>query len=120
MCKLDYPVLPPYESFYSSLSNCNVLEKEYSHYQAYLSEAHSQTRVLKIITITEPPKTGRQNNDSLLETWRDNNMSTFKYVLMWYNNLDTKTFVEAVEKLTELYRSKAVLTLLSMASVFLV
>ena len=99
--KLDYPELPPYESFYSSLSNCNVLEKEYSRYQTLLSEGHSQTKVLKIMTITEPPKTGRENYTSLLETWRDNNMSTFKDFLMWYNNLDVKPFVEAVEKVTE-------------------
>ena len=46
-------------------------------------------------------------------------MSTFKDFLMWYNNLDVKHFVEAVEKLTEFYRSR-VLTLLKMASVFLV
>ena len=39
--KLDYPELPPYESFYSSLSNCNVVEKEYSRYQTLLSEGHS-------------------------------------------------------------------------------
>ena len=33
--KLNYTSLPPYQSFYSQLANCNVLEREYSSLRSF-------------------------------------------------------------------------------------
>ena len=34
--KLDHTELPPYDAFFSSLKNCNVLEEEYSRYKTFI------------------------------------------------------------------------------------
>ena len=41
--------------------------------------------------------------DQCLRVWREYNMATFKDFLIWYNNLDVKPFVTAVERWQQLY-----------------
>ena len=104
--KLNYPHLPPYDSFYSSLQNGNILEEEFSQFQCLLSQGNSESKALEVMNISEKPKTGLENYQQLEQSWKDNNMSSFRDFLVWYNNLDVKPFIEALEKLTEFYRSK--------------
>lgn len=40
--------------------------------------------------------------------WREKNMRTFRDFLEWYNNLDVKPFVEAVEKMQTFYFEKGI------------
>ena len=56
--------------------------------------------------ISERPKTGQENYRELQNIWSSNNMQTFKDFLKFYNNLDVKPFVIALERLTAFYRSK--------------
>ena len=36
--QLDETTLPPYETFHSTIKNCNVLEKEYASFQKLLDQ----------------------------------------------------------------------------------
>ncbi|MCG7866661.1 MAG: hypothetical protein JAY74_09850, partial [Candidatus Thiodiazotropha taylori] len=40
--------------------------------------------------------------------WRDHQMQTFRDFLVWYNNLDVRPFVEAVEKFQHFYFQKSI------------
>ena len=40
--------------------------------------------------------------------WKENGMETQKDFLCWYNNLDVKPFLEAIEKQTAVYESKGI------------
>ena len=91
--KLKYPSIPPYESFYSSLKQCNVLEEEYIQYEKLENKDG-----------ISPPKTGVENYEELQRIWLENDMSTFEDFLMYYNNLDTEPFVIAVLKLLDFYK----------------
>lgn len=71
--KLDCPILPPHEAFFSSLTNSNITEEEYEYCR---------------------------------RVWTENNMQSFREFLSWYNNLDVKPFVEAVEKMLDFWRER--------------
>ena len=104
--KLEYPSLPPYDCFYSQLSQCNVLEKEYTQFQKLLSEGHSDANVLRMMKLSSQPKTGEENYEELQCMWREQGMETFQDFLKMYNNRDVKPFVIALERLTDFYHSK--------------
>ena len=70
--KLDHPVLPEYDAFYSSLKRCNTLNKEYLEYCKQLDAT------------TQPPATGEENYAKLQEIWRLRGMRTFKEYLIYY------------------------------------
>ena len=40
------------------------------------------------------------------QVWREHKMETCKDFLVWYNNLDVKPFLQAIEKQTEFYRER--------------
>ena len=44
-----------------------------------------------------------EKHKQLLQIWKDNNMSTFKDWLVYYNNLDVEPFVDALSKMHTLY-----------------
>ena len=92
--KLDYPCLPGIECFYSSVKKCNVLEEEYLAYE----NSKDKSKL-------SPPKTAEENYAMLQEEWRKHNMKTFRDFLIYYNNLDTYPFVQAVQKLLDFYHS---------------
>ena len=74
--KLDYPNLPPYEEFYSKLKGVNVLAIDGS---------------------------GAENYRMLQNVWQEQNMTSFRDFLRYYNNADVIGFVQAVKKMLEFY-----------------
>jgi G:T-mismatch repair DNA endonuclease (very short patch repair protein) len=42
------------------------------------------------------------------QAWSEKDMKTVKDLLVWYNNLDVKPFLEAVERQSEIYKSKGI------------
>ena len=99
--------LPPYDSFYSNLKSCNVLEEEYMTYIKNL-KYNTKSEVLKKMHIIDVPKTGIENYRDLENIWKEKNMSTFKDFLIYYNNLDTGPFIQAAERLIEFYHKEKV------------
>ena len=51
------------------------------------------------------PKTGQENYKMLQEEWEKHNMKTFQDFLIYYNNLDTYPFVQAVQKMIDFYHT---------------
>ena len=62
--KLDFPVLPPYEAFYSKLKGCNVLEEELLDW-----EKGNRTGT--------KPSSGAEKYNNLLKIWKEKNMTVF-------------------------------------------
>ena len=79
--KLNFPSLPEYNAFYSSLKGLNVLE-------------------------TDNNKSGIDQYNDLKQIWIDKGMKTFKDFLVYYNNLDVGPFVKAVERFQEFYTKR--------------
>ena len=93
--QLNETQLPPYEAFYSSLKNGNVLEAEYIAWE-------------KVGCVGEPPKNGREIYEELKRVWMEKDMSKFEDYLKYYNILDVKPFVEATSKLLDYFRQMQV------------
>ena len=90
--KLTHTSLPPYDAFYSKLKGHNTLEAEYN---AYKGDGPI-------------PMTGHEKYIQLHEIWRENNMTTFRDWVIYYNNLDVEPFVEALEKMRRFYMNKQI------------
>ena len=96
----DYEVLnetslPPYPStaWYSTIKGEDILHSEYRVW-----EKQGNTSLPK-------PKTGHEKYEIIKQTWQENNWTTIKDYLIYYNNLDTEPFVLAVEKMLSMYKA---------------
>ncbi|XP_069109836.1 LOW QUALITY PROTEIN: uncharacterized protein [Argopecten irradians] len=101
--KLDYPRLPPYESFFSELKQCNVLEEEFDAYNLLLDDGFSHADACKKMGIKQKPSSGREKYAELESIWARENMDTFRDYLAYYNNLDVEPFRDAVQRLLDYY-----------------
>ena len=88
--KLKFQNLPSYDSFYSKLKNCNVLNSEHEEWQ------HKGCKGIE-------PKNGHTKYQDLLTIWEEKGMSKFEHFLQHYANLDTGPFVQGAEKLQKYY-----------------
>ena len=85
--QLDETTLPPYETFYSTIKNCNVLEEEYSAFQKLLDQGKSEQEALHALRVPAKPKTGYKSYQWLQQLRSENQWSTFADFLKWYNDL---------------------------------
>ena len=80
--------LPPNDVFYSKFCSCNPLEAEYTDYDNLLkSRLITEEAVVKLNPLRSPP-TGIENYQYLQQLWKQEQMSSFKDFLRWYNNKD--------------------------------
>ena len=103
--QLDETTLPPYETFYSTIKGCNVLEEEYSAFQKLLDQGKSKQEALHALRLPAKPKTGPENYQWLQQLWSENQWSTFADFLKWYNNLDVTPMIQAIENTNEFYKN---------------
>ena len=107
--KLDHTELPPYDAFFSSLKNCNVLEEEYSRYKTFIEvDKFAENVALKKMNLKRKPLTGREIYRELCAIWRERGMRTMRDYLIYYNNLDVVPFCKAVTKMLEFYMSREI------------
>ena len=85
--KLDFPCLPPYQTFYSEQKQRNVLEVRDKKEDDDNDDQDHNDKVLCARRYRE-----------LQDIWRHRGMVTFHDFLEYYNNLDLGPFVQAVEK----------------------
>ena len=106
--QLDETTLPPYETFYSTIKNCNVLLLEHEHaaFQKLADQGTSEQEALQILRLPSKPKTGPENYQWLQQLWTENQWSTFADFLQWYNDLDVTPMIQAVENMNEFYKQK--------------
>ena len=93
--KLDYPCLPPYESFYSELKQRNVLEISHKNGDDDDDDDDENDAIDKEI--------GADRYHQLQDIWQEQHMTTFHDFLQYYNNLDVGPFVQAIEKMQKFY-----------------
>ena len=103
--KLDETILLPYETFYSTIKHCNVLE-EYISFLKLVDQGKSEQESLQILRLTSKLKTGPENCQWLHQLWTENQWSTFADFLKWYNDLDVTPMIQAIENMNEFYKQK--------------
>ena len=104
--QLDETTLPPYETFYSTIKNCHVLEEEHVSFQKLVDRGKSEQEALQILRLTFKPKTGLENYQWLQQLWTENQWSTFADFLKWYNDLDVTPMIQAIENMNKFYKQK--------------
>ena len=103
--QLDETTLPPYETFYSTIKGCNVLEEEHTEFQKLIDQGKSEQEALQILRLTSKPKTGPENYQWLQQLWTENQWSTFADFLKWYNDLDVTPMLQAIENMNDFYKN---------------
>ena len=86
--QLDETTLLPYETFYSIIKGCDVLEEQYVTFQNLLDQAKSGQEALQCLRLLGKSKTSPENYQWLQHLWTENHGSTFACFLKWYNDLD--------------------------------
>ena len=104
--KLQNQELPPYDAFYSKLRSCNPLETEYTDYVNLLKCGLSTEQSVIKLKLSKPPPTGIENYHYLQQIWKQEQISSFKDFLRWYNNKDVVPTLEAMQKKIAFYHDK--------------
>ena len=84
--KMQDTELPPYDSFYSKLGSCNALEAEYTDYVNLLKSGLTTEQAVVKLKLSKPPPTGIENYHYLQQIWKQEQTSSFKDFLRWYDN----------------------------------
>ena len=104
--KLQNPELPLYDAFYSKLRSCNSLEIEYTDYGNLLKSGLSTEQANIKLKLSMPPPIGIENYHYLQQIWKQEQMSSFRDFLQWYNKKDVVPKVEAMQKMIAFYHDK--------------
>ena len=67
-----------YDAFFSKLRNVSPLEKDYSDYQTLFNSGLKIEEALSKMKLSQPPPSGEENYQYLLDNWNHENMCTFK------------------------------------------
>ena len=103
---MQNPELPSYDAFYNKLRSCNPLETEYTHYGNLLKSGLTTEQAVIKLKLSKPPPTGIENYHYLQQIWKEEQMSSFKDFLRWYNNKDVVPTLEAMQKMIAFYHDK--------------
>ena len=96
----------PYVAFYSKVRSCNPLEAEYTDYINLLKSRLTTEEAVVKLEPSKPPATGIENYQYLQQIWKQEQMSSFKDFLRWYNKIDFVRILEAMQKLIAFYHDK--------------
>ena len=103
---MQYTELPSNDAFYSKLRTCNPLEAEYPDYVNLLKSGLTTEQAVVKLKLSKPPPTGVENYQYLQPMWKQEQMSSFKDFLRWYNNKDVVPTLEAMQKMIAFYHDK--------------
>ena len=104
--KMQNTELPPYDAFYNKLRSCNPLEAEYTDYVNLLKSGLTTEQAVVKLKHSKPPSTGTENYQYLQQICKQEQMSSFKDFLRWYNNKDVVPTLEAMQKMIVFYHDK--------------
>ena len=94
--QLDETTLPPYETFYSTITGCKILEEDCAAFQKPLDQGKSEQEALQSLRLPAKPKTGPENYHWLRQLWTEKQWSTFADFLKWYNDLDVTPMIHGI------------------------
>ena len=106
--KLNNKELPPYDSFFSKLSNTNPLEKYYIDFENLLTSGSSSEQSVCKLRLNKIPSTDDETYAYLRSIWVSEGMKSFKDLLMRYNNKDVVPTLEAMQKINDFYQQKGI------------
>ena len=104
--KMQNPELPQYDAFYSKLGSCNPLETEYTDYVKLSKSGFTTEQAVIKLKLSKPPPTGIEIYHYLQQIWKQQQMSSSKDFLRWYNNKDLVPTLEAMQKMIAFYHGK--------------
>ena len=98
--------LPPYDAFYSKLGGCNPLEAKDTDYVNLLKSGLTNEHAVVKLKLSVPPPTGIENYQYLQQIWKQEQMSSFKDFLRWYNKKHVVPPLEAMQKIIAFIHDK--------------
>ena len=104
--KMQNRELLPYDAFYSKLRSCNPFEAEHTDYVNLLKSGLTTKQAVVKLKLSKPPPTGIENYQHLQQIWKQEQMSSFKDFLRWYNNKDVVPTLEAMQIMIAFYHDK--------------
>ena len=104
--KMQNTELSAYDAFYSKLRRCSPLEAKYTDYVNLLKSGLTTEQAVVKLKLSRPPPIGIENYQYLQQIWKQEQMSSFKDFLRWYNNKDVVPVLEAMQKLIAFYHDK--------------
>ena len=84
------------------------MEKEFTDFTKLLNSGLSQQEAPKKLRLKEVPPSGVDNYNYLKVIWEEEQMSTFRDFVKWYNNKDVVPTPEAMQKMMEFYHNKGI------------
>ena len=105
---MQKPDIPPYDAFYSKLRSCNSLETENTDYVNQLKSGLTTEQAVIKLKLSKPPPTGNEIYHYLQQIWNQEQMSSFKDFLRWYNNKDFVPTFAAMQKMITFYHDKEI------------
>ena len=76
----------------------NALEAEYTDFVNLLKIGLTTEQAVVKLKLPKPPPTGIENYQYLQQIWKQEQMSSFKDFLRWYNKKDVVPNLEAMQK----------------------
>ena len=104
--KMQNTELPRYGAFCSKLRCFNPLEIEYMDYVNLLKTGLTTEQPVIKLKLSKPPPTGIDNYPYVQQILKQEQMSSFKDLLRWYNNNDVVPTLEARQKMIAFYHDK--------------
>ena len=98
--------LPPYDTFYSKLRSRNLLEADCTDYVNLLKSGLTTEQAVVKLKLSKPPTTVIENHQYLQQIWKQEQMTSFKDFLRWYNKKDVVPTLEAMQKWIAFYHDK--------------
>ena len=104
--KMQNTELPQYDAFYSKFRSCNPLEAEYTDYGNLVKSGLTTEQSVVKLKLSKPTPIGTEKYQYLQLLWKQEQMSSFKDFLRWYNNKDVVPTLEAMQKLISLFHDR--------------
>ena len=95
--------LPTYDAFNSKLRSCNTLEVEYKDFVHLLKSGLTTEQAIVKLKLSKQHPTGIENYQYLQQLWKQEQMSSLKVFLRWYNNKDVVSTLEAMQNMIAFY-----------------
>ena len=84
----------------------NPLEKEFTDFTKLLNSGLSQQEAPKMMRLKEVLPSLVDNYNYLKVVWEEEQMSTLRDFVKWYNNKDVVPTLEAMQKMMDFYHNK--------------
>ena len=97
---------PHHDAFYSKRRGSNPLEAIYTDEISLLKIGLTTEQAVVKLKLSQPPPTGIENYQYLQRIWKQEQMSSFKDFLRWYNKKVIVPTLKSMQKMLVFYHDK--------------